>query len=86
MPVSFLTESERERLQSFPKEISSDDITAFFTLSETDIDLVKTQHGDYNRLGFALHLCLLRYLGFSPQSIIGLPEEIISYVARQLTG
>jgi TnpA family transposase len=84
MPVSFLTQGERERLQSFPKEISPEDITAFFTLSETDIDLVQKQHGDYNRLGFALQLCLLRYLGFSLHNLTDLPENLIAYVARQL--
>lgn len=45
MPVSFLTQSERERLQSVPKEISFEDIAAFFTLSEADLALVKKQHG-----------------------------------------
>ena len=84
MPVSFLTQSERERLQSFPKEISPEDITAFFTLSPTDLAIIRKQHGDYNRLGFALQLCLLRYLGFFPSNIIDLPKEIISYVATQV--
>jgi hypothetical protein len=54
MPVSFLTQSERERLQSFPKEISDEDLTAFFTLSDTDKALAQKQHGDHNRLGFVM--------------------------------
>jgi TnpA family transposase len=84
MPVSFLTANERERLQSVPQEIPSEHITAFFTLSETDMVLVQKQHGDYNRLGFALQLCLLRSLGFSPQNLLRLPENVVAYVARQL--
>jgi hypothetical protein len=41
MPVSFLTDNQRERLQGFPSEIHESDITAFFTLSPIDIELVK---------------------------------------------
>ena len=37
-----------------------------FTLSESNLEFVKQQRGDHNRLGFALQLCALRYLGFCP--------------------
>ncbi len=84
MPVSFLTESERERLQRIPEEIPPDTVTAFFTLTETDFVLVRTQHGDHNRLGVALQLCLLRYLGFCPPDITAVPEKAVTYVAVQL--
>jgi hypothetical protein len=67
MSISFLIETERGRLQHFPTEVSSNDITTFFTLSATDMDFVQKQRGDHNRLGFSLQLCVLRYLGFSPE-------------------
>lgn len=84
MPVSFLTEDEREGLQYFPADISANDITAFFTLSATDMALVRKQRGDYNRLGFSLQLCALRYLGFSPDSMALAPEAVVAYVSQQL--
>ena len=84
MPVSFLTENERERLQRFPTEISSGDITAFFTLAATDLTHVQKQRGAHNRLGYALQICALRYLGFSPHDITALPDEGVSYVSKQL--
>jgi TnpA family transposase len=84
MPVSLLTENERERLQRFPTEISSGDITAFFTLAATDLAYVRKQRGAHNRLGYALQLCALRYLGFSPHDITALPDEGVSYVSKQL--
>jgi hypothetical protein len=39
-----------ERLQRFPTEISSGDITAFFTLAATDLAYVRKQRGAHNRL------------------------------------
>ena len=83
MPI-LLTENERERLRGFPKEIPPEDITAYFTLSATDMEQVERQRGDHNRLGFGLQLCALRYLGFSPNDITTIPDEIISYVSKQL--
>lgn len=84
MPVSFLTDNERERLRCFPTEISLSDITAFFTLSTTDIALVEKQREDHNRLGFSLQLCILRYLGFSTNDISTTPDYVVSYVSKQL--
>src|SRR5712692_2266853 len=84
MPVSFLTDKERERLQSFPSEIPESDITAFFTLSTTDLVLVQKQRGDHNHLGFGLQLCILRYLGFSLDDITHIPEPVVAYVSQQL--
>jgi hypothetical protein len=84
MPVSFLTEKERERLQSLPSDIPESDIIAFFTLSPAEIKLVKKQRGEHNKLGYGLQLCLLRYLGFSPDDLTPLPEPVTFYVSQQL--
>jgi len=84
MPVSFLTDDEREGLQYFPADISPNDVTAFFTLSATDMALVQKQRGNHNRLGFALQLCTLRYLGFSPKDIMATPDVVVAYVSKQI--
>jgi TnpA family transposase len=84
MPVSFLTENERERLQRFPSEISPGDTTAFFTLAATDLAIVRKQRGGHNRMGFALQLCILRYLGFPLDDLTQLPEAVVTYVGQQL--
>jgi TnpA family transposase len=84
MPVSFLTDNERGRLQSIPTEISLSDITTFFTLSATDLAFVRKQRGEHNRLGFSLQLCILRYLGFSLDGLMHIPETVVTYVSQQL--
>jgi len=84
MPVSFLTDRDRERLECFPADIPLADIRTCFTLAPSDVALVKEQRGDYNRLGFALHLCALRYLGFVPTDLASAPEHVAAYVAGQI--
>jgi TnpA family transposase len=84
MPIGFLTEAERERLSRFPGYIPEDDLSVFFLLSETDHQAVNRQHDDHTRLGFALQLCTLRYLGFVPQDLGTAPSSAVGYVAEQL--
>jgi TnpA family transposase len=84
MPGQFLSQVERERLQSFPFEIATNEIITFFTLSDKDLALVKKRSGDHNLLGFALQLGTLRYLSFIPDNFPKLPSVVIEYVAQQL--
>ncbi|HEU5376147.1 MAG TPA: Tn3 family transposase [Ktedonobacteraceae bacterium] len=85
MPVAFLTDDEREQLQGFPEQMSQDDLTAFFTLSPTDMALVRKQRGAHNRLGFSLQLCSLRYLGLALNDIRTAPDMVIAYLSKQLS-
>ncbi len=84
MPVQFLSQAERERLQSFPNEITFNELITFFTLSDKDLILVRKRSGDHNLLGFALQLVTLRYLGFIPDHFPQLPSPVVEYVAQQL--
>ena len=65
MPASIFSETELARLASFSEEIPGDDLIRAFTLTGADRDLVAIRRGAANRLGIALQLCALRYLGFS---------------------
>ena len=84
MPVEFLTEAERERLNGFPDDIPYDDLSAYFTLADADNQAINRQRGASNRLGFALQLCVLRYLGFVPDDLGKVPAQAIAFVAEQL--
>ena len=83
MPVQFLSEAEHKFLNRFPSEVSSEDLNRFFLLSDKELSILKQLRAEHNRLGFALQLCCLRYLGFFPEEL-QLPEPVIKYVARQL--
>src|SRR3954452_5426015 len=84
MPVAFLSDSERERLTCFPEDISADDLHNFFTLSEPDKQHMPKTTNAANRLGYALQLCALRYLGYCPGTLAHVPASVLSYVATQL--
>ena len=84
MPIGFLADAERERLRRFPGTVSDSDTAGYFTLSSADLDVVRRRTGDHNRLGFALLLCTIRYLGFAPVDLSAVPSPVVGYVARQL--
>jgi hypothetical protein len=84
MPLGFLTDAERARLNRFPEHIPEDDLRAFFLLSEADHHASNRQREAHTRLGFALHLCALRYLGFVPHDLDTAPQAAVAYIAQQL--
>jgi TnpA family transposase len=84
MPGQFLSQLERERLQSFPLDLTDKELITFFTFSKKDLTQIKKRSGDHNRIGFALQLGTLRYLGFVPDDLTQLPSIVVNYVAEQL--
>src|SRR6266571_1781591 len=83
MPIGFLTTADHDRLNRFPAQIPDEDLRAFFLLSDADQTAINHQREDATRLGFALQLCALRYLGFAPDELTTTPGEVVAYVARQ---
>jgi len=75
---------ERERLACFPDAIQPWDLITYFTLTEHDCSLIDTYQGDSNRLGAALQLCTVRYLGFCPANLNTASSDMITFLARQL--
>jgi hypothetical protein len=75
MPIGFLTDADRDRLNRFPTDVAPADLLAYFTLSEADLELVQTHRGDHNRLGFALKLAGLRFQGFAPDDLSTAPAR-----------
>lgn len=84
MPIGCLTAAERDRLNRFPAQIPDDDRRAFFLVSDVDQRAINHQREDSTRLGFALQLCAVRYLGFAPDDLQSAPDEAVGYVAHQL--
>src|SRR6266487_3495424 len=81
MSSGFLSAAERERWQRFPETIPQDDLAVYFLLSDDDEHEVNRQREPFNRLGYALQLCTLRYLGFVATAREKAHEETF----RQLT-
>lgn len=84
MPVRLLTAAERDRLVRFPDAVSREDVASHFALSERNLEVIRRLHGDHNRLGFALQLAALRFLGFVPADLDGAPTEAVRSLADQV--
>ncbi|MFQ4150209.1 Tn3 family transposase [Arthrobacter sp. LAPM80] len=79
---SLLTTAERGQVLEIP--IGTEDLAAHYTLSETDMSLIRQHRGDANRLGFAIHLCLLRHPGIALAEDTEVPTAMIDWVAAHL--
>jgi TnpA family transposase len=84
MPSTLLTCQEQERLACFPDDIQQWDLITYFTLTEHDCSLIDTYQGESNRLGAALQLCAVRYLGFCPANLNTASSDMTAFLARQL--
>jgi hypothetical protein len=82
--VGYPNDAERKRLERFPDRIAVEDLRACFALSDRDRVLVFDQRGAENRLGLAVALCALRFLGFVPDDIASIPDEALVFVAGQV--
>ena len=85
MPADFLSDHERTAYQSVPAQLSATDISLLCVLSPLDRQLIANQRRDYNRLGFALQLIIIRLLNHLPQGWYGqVPAWLTAHVAAQL--
>ncbi|MCG3005634.1 DUF4158 domain-containing protein, partial [Escherichia coli] len=55
-----------------------------YTVADEDRPLIEAKRGDANRLGFALHLALLRHPGFGMRHDEVVPDFLVRHVAAQL--
>jgi TnpA family transposase len=80
----FLTPEERVRYMQIPDDISEWELGTYFTFSQHDIGVINRHRRGYNRLGFAVQLCVLRYTGWTLADIKDIPEALLRYIANQI--
>src|ERR1700710_402471 len=87
MPSPILCDREVEQLASWPEEVARSDLAAFFTLSIEDLRWVRScrsRHAKPDRLGLAVQLCALPFLGFIPTELTATPTEVVECLAKRI--
>jgi Domain of unknown function (DUF4158) len=75
--------AQRRELGSFPGHAGPEDVERFFELSPDDLCWVPSHRGDA-RLGVAVQLCSLRWLGFVRDPLAELPRPALLALSEQL--
>lgn len=84
VPVEFLTDEQAEAYGKFVEVPTRPELERFFFLDDVDRELVEKRRGEHNRLGFALQMCTVRYLGLFLEDPLDVPWPVIEYLAEHL--
>ncbi|MBP9681710.1 MAG: Tn3 family transposase [Bacteriovorax sp.] len=84
MPVSFLSPTQRDNYVRYPDNLSSDSVKNLFFLDDQDLEWIAEKRGDFSRLGYALQLATVRFLGSFITDLADVPYVVVDRVASQI--
>jgi TnpA family transposase len=84
MPVEFLTDDEAVAYGRYAGAPLRADLDRVFFLDEEDRALIERRRGEHMKLGFALQLVTVRWLGTFLDDPLDVPVTVLDFVAGQL--
>ena len=84
MPVEFLTDEQAASYAAYGGAPSRTELERFFFLDDADRELIEPKRRAHNRLGFAVQMTTVRYLGVFLDDPTDVPAEVADYLAGQL--
>ncbi|WP_126638569.1 DUF4158 domain-containing protein, partial [Embleya hyalina] len=83
MSVEFLSDKQAAEYGAFRGSPSQVDLERFFFLDDGDREVVLGKRRDHNRLGFAIQLTSVRYIGRFMPDPREVPPLVAEYLAEQ---
>jgi len=84
MPVNFLSADQLAQYGQFNQPPTLAQLARYFYLDPDDVDWIRRRPESYLRLGLAVQLGTVRFLGTFLEQPLAVPESLIMFVAEQL--
>ncbi|MFF0145757.1 DUF4158 domain-containing protein [Amycolatopsis sulphurea] len=84
MPVEFLSDEQASAYGRFPGGFTRAELERYFFLDDVDRALIEPKRRDHNKLGFAVQLATVRYVGRFLDDPLDVPAVLVEYLAEQL--
>jgi Domain of unknown function (DUF4158) len=79
MPVDFLTDEQHQSYAKYPETLTQDQLDKYFYLDDKNKELINACRRDYNKLGYAIQLTTVRFLGTFLANPVDVPNDVVYY-------
>jgi len=77
MPVDFLTDEQYQTYAKYPDALTPAQLDKYFYLDDKDKELINACRRDYNKLGYAIQLTTVRFIGAFLPNPVNVPHDVI---------